>query len=174
MAIKRKNPSMVRQTAHAIWDIPNHADFSTASEFAPSTSYGANNGPVYLPDGALILDSWYYVETTAVAQDGTDDPTIALGYTGSTAAIIAAIAINDSDNPWDAHAARYGKIGTPEVGSNASTLDTGTQILMQVERGSKITPLTGDKELLLTVGVDGIDEGKIHLFVDYVLTGDLG
>jgi len=172
MAIKRKNPSMVRQTAHAVWDVPNHSSFNT--ELAEGASYSANNGPVYLPDGALILDSWYYVETTCVATDSTDDPTIALGYTGATAAFISALDIADGGDPWDAHAARYGKIGTAEVGSNASTLDTGTQILMQIERGSKITPLTGDKELLLTLAVDGIDEGKIHLFVDYVLTGDLG
>ena len=173
MALKRKNPQMVRNTAHAVWDIPNHALFSVASEFAPGTSYSANNGPVYLPDGALILDTWYWVETTAVGQDGSDDPTIALGYTGSVAAFITAIAISDGGNPWDADATRYGKVGTAEVGSNASTLDTGTQILMQIERGSKITALTGDKELLMTVAVDGLDEGKVHLFVDYVLTGDL-
>ena len=159
------NPLTNKYCARATWDISNHPDLDAPPELT-AASYSANTA-VWIPEGALILNAFYHVTTTFVDTDETDNCTLALGYTGATGAFVAAIAITGST--FDA--GTYGTLaGTPILGAEAAH-DTALE-LAALNAASR-TALTADKELLLTVAVDSINVGKLDLYVEYVLTGDL-
>ena len=115
----------------------------------------------------MILNAFYHVTTTFIDTDTTDNATLALGYTGATGAFVAAIAITGST--FDA--GTYGTLaGTPILGAEAAH---DTALELAVLNAASWTALTANKELLLTVAVDTVNTGKLDLYVEYVLTGDL-
>lgn len=160
-----KNPRFNKFVAKATWDIGVSGTLT-----AGAASHSASSGSVYIPDGALITKAYYHVETT-VGDDGDDSTTLALGYTGATGAFVAAIAISDASNVYDA-----GSHGTlvgmgAALGADAAH-DTALEVIAL--NAATMIALTDRKELLLTKANDhAIDAGKLHLFVEYVQTGDL-
>jgi hypothetical protein len=102
-----------------------------------------------LPKTAVITKAWIHVLTTFTS--ATDAATIALGYTGTTGAFDAAIAISNGGNPWDN--------AVPRVSDSAADGAVGNY----VELG------TSDVEVLATVAVEALTAGKLLLFVDYYI-----
>jgi hypothetical protein len=98
-----------------------------------------------LPVNAYILRSWYEVETTF--QSATDAGTVALGVTGDTATINAAVAISDGSNPYDAGLFDGDNDGTA---ANAST-KTAAEV-----------------NFVLTVAVEDLTAGKLKIFAEYI------
>ena len=159
------NPLNNKYCARATWDLSNHPDLTATPELTAG-SYSANTA-VWIPEGALILNAFYHVTTTFIDTDTTDNATLALGYTGATGAFVAAIAITGST--FDA--GTYGTLaGTPILGAEAAH---DTALELAVLNAASWTALTVNKELLLTVAVDTVNTGKLDLYVEYVLTGDL-
>ena len=125
-----------------------------------NTSVSADGGKVIIPEGALIMNAYYFVSTTFVDADAGDSSTIALGYTGATGAFVAAVAISGTNNPYDAgaHGTLTGFAGGLDEGDDAGTL----------------VQTTADVELLLTIGNErDVATGKLDLYVEYVMTGKL-
>ena len=146
----------------ATWD-------AGTTTLANNASASATAGSIYLPDGALITKAFYFVQTT-FADGGDDSQTLALGYTGATGAFVAAIAISDATNVWDAgaHGTLVG-MGAA-LGADAAH-DTALEVIA-LNAGTFIH-LTADKELLLTTADDeAVEAGKLTLYCNYVQTND--
>ncbi len=97
-----------------------------------------------LPDNAIVQKVDYEVITTFTS--ATDAATIALSVEGA-GDIIAAVAISDGANPWDA--------GVPKV-----TLIDGTT--------AEWVKLSAAKALVATVAVEALTAGVLRLYADYV------
>ena len=159
-----------------------HWNFSTTNAAGSAESISAHNGPIMIPDGALITKAYYHVGTT-LSDNGDDSTQISLGYTGALAAFQAEIAISDgtagtlnsdiSGGNWDAgvHGTLVG------MGANLGA-DAAHDSALEVIALNTATMIhsTADVEVLLTVGSTGVhtlNAGNLTLFVEYVLTGDL-
>ena len=142
---------------------------AATTNLANNASASCTAGEIWVPDGALITKAYYFVQTTFA--DGNDDSqTLALGYTGATGAFVAAIAINNSTNVWDAgaHGTLVG-MGAA-LGADAAH-DTALEVIAL--NAATMIHLTADKELLLTTADDeAVEVGKLSLFVHYVQTKD--
>ena len=104
-------------------------------------------GPT-LPDNATVLRSWYEVITTFTS--ATDAAEIGLGIDADASEeIVAAVAISDAGNPWDA-------------GFQDGVQD-GTA-------GNVTTKLTAARQFEGTVATEDTTAGKLILFVEYVVT----
>lgn len=119
-----------------------------------------------IPKGALVTDCYYVVRTT-FTDGSTDAATIALTLQ-SAGDIKAAIAISDATNVYDA-GVHCGLLGSPAVGSNASTLDAGTALLYTAKKASSLLLLTANRELTVTVAVAALTAGIMDIFVEYVI-----
>lgn len=105
---------------------------------------------VTLPDNAIITRSWYEVITTLTSTTGPDDATVAIGLpTDDVGGIVAAIAINDVGNPWDA--------GLHEG------IQDGTVAAFSVKT-------TAAREISVDIAVDPVTAGKFIVFCEYVVT----
>ena len=157
-----KNPLNNKYVAVGQWD-------ASVTNLANNASASCTTGSVFIPEGALITNAYYYVETTFA--DGNDDSqTLALGFTGTTGAFVAAIAINDGTNVWDA-GAHATLIDSPVLGADAAH-DTAVEV--KNLRSASFLHVTANSELLLTTADDeAVEAGKLTLYVEYVLTGDL-
>jgi len=125
-------------------------------------SYGLG---VVIPSGAIVTDAYYNVRTTFTTASA-DAGTIALTIQ-SAGDIKAAIAVSDATNVWEAgiHA---GLIGSPAVGSNASTLDAGTAIIYSARKAASLLLTTANHELTATVATQALTAGVLDLYVEYV------
>ena len=109
---------------------------------------GAHGLGVTLPDNAIVTRDWYEVITTFTS--ATDAATIALGVpTDAAAGIVAAIAISNGGNPWDA-----GNHEGIQAGAAANFL----------------AKLTAARELTATVAVEALTAGKLILYCEYVVS----
>ncbi|MHB8928767.1 MAG: capsid cement protein [Bacillota bacterium] len=106
---------------------------------------GAIGLGVSLPDNAIITRTWVEVLTTLTS--ATDAATVALKAEAADD-IVAAIAISNVANPWDA--------GLHEG------VSTGTAATMK--------KTTAVRELTATVAVEALTAGKFYLVVEYVVT----
>jgi len=163
-----KNPLNNKYVAVGQWD-------ASVTNLANNASASCTTGSVFIPEGALITRAYYYVETT-FADGGDDSAQLSLGYTGSTGAFVAAIAISATGTngvaagQWDAgiHHALIGA-GSAEEGDNAET-----QLENAHNLATSMVHVTANSELLLTTNDDeAVETGKLTLYVEYVLTGDL-
>ena len=163
------NPLNNKYVARATWN-------AATTNLANDASASATAGSVWIPEGALITKAYYHVHTTFA--DGNDDSqTLALGYTGATGAFVAAIAISATGTngvaggQWDAgiHGTLVG------MGANLgadSARDSALEVIALNAATSIAT--TANVELLLTTADDeAVEVGKLDLYVEYVLTGDL-
>lgn len=148
----KRTGSVMREVAVATY-APSAGDSGAA---------GSHGTGVYLPANAVIMNVWYDVVTTFTS--ATDAATIALGYTGSTAAFTAALAISDASNIWDAglHAT---KIGNFSLDGNSLT-----QIDMAAARAATYAKVTAEKQILVTNAVETLTAGKINIYVEYVIS----
>jgi hypothetical protein len=106
---------------------------------------GAIGLGVTLPDNAVVIGGFVDVITTATS--ATDAGTGAISVQ-SADDIVAAIAISDGSNPWDAGLqAIVPKSNTPE--------STGIK-------------LTADREITFTIAVEAFTAGKFEVFLHYV------
>ena len=124
---------------------------------------------VRIPDGSVITRCWYFVNTTLTG-GGTDAATPKLGLVSDDDEFVAAIAISDASNVWDAgsHGTLVG-FGGVESGDNAETALEAIQ-----QKRATLAVTTANVELLLTEGGERtFVVGKLDLYVEYVLTGDL-
>ena len=144
---------------------------AATTTLASGASASCTAGSIWLPDGALITDAFYFVQTTFTDDDAGDSQPVALGYTGSTGAFVASIAISDGTNPWDAGA--HGTLLAPSTTLSEATPNTRTQLVAAVDRAQEMLHLTAPKELLLTLASERtIVVGKLSLYVSYVQTND--
>ena len=111
------NPLNNKYCARATWN-------AATTNLANNASASATSGSVWIPEGALMTNAYYFVTTTFA--DGNDDSqTLALGYTGATGAFVAAIAISATgtngvaSGQWDAGI--HGTLLTaPDLGADAA------------------------------------------------------
>ena len=166
------NPLANKYVAKAHWN------FATTNGSGAAETISAHNGPIMIPDGALITKAYYHVGTT-VSDNGDDSTQFSLGYTGAVAAFVAEIAISATgtngvaDGQYDAGVhgtlvgmgAALGADGAHDTALEVIALNTAT-----------MAHSATDVELLVTVGNTGVhtlNAGNLTLFVEYVLTGDL-
>lgn len=132
-----------------------------------SGAAGAHTLGVYLPDNAIITRAWYDVVTTFTS--ATDAATIKLGLvTQDDDAFVAAIAISDGTNPWDA-----GLHGTLTAGTTTLTEaapNTRTQVVHAADIAAGYVKTTAERELVATVATETLTAGKLVLYVEYVLS----
>lgn len=101
-----------------------------------------------LPNNALVTRSFYEVLTTL--ESSGDDATIALNITSDdVAGILAAIAITDGTDPWDA--------------GNHEGIQTGTA-------ANFATKTTAARLLSMTIAVEAVTAGKFILWCEYVVS----
>jgi len=125
-------------------------------------SYGTG---IVIPKGAVVTDCYYNVTTTfttASADAGTIALTIA-----SAGDVKAAIAVSAAGDVWDA-GIHCGLIGSPAVGSDASTLNAGTALLYTAKKAASFLALSANKELTVTVATQALTAGVMDIFVEYV------
>ena len=118
---------------------------------------------VYLPDNAIITKVWIDVVTTFTSASA-DSGTIAL-HLQSANDVVAAIAISDATNVWDA-GIHGSKIGFPALA------DTGTETAVAVAAlfAGSYLKLTAERELTATVAVAALTAGKAVIFVEYIIS----
>ena len=166
------NPLTNKYVAKAHWN------FATTNGSGAAETISAHNGPIYIPEGSLITNAYWYVGTT-VSDDGDDSTIISIGYTGAVAGFAAALAVSATGvhgvtgGNFDSgiHGTLVGFAGGLDEGD-----DAGTALENIVSKATTLVHNTVDVELILTVGssnVHVLDIGDITLYVEYVLTGDL-
>lgn len=108
----------------------------------------ATGAPVTFPIGTRITRAWYEVTTTFTSA-GSDAGTISLGVpTDDAAGIVAAIAISDVSNPWDAG------------------LHEGIQTGTATNFGEKFTAA---RSIVATVATQSLTAGVLQLVVEYTV-----
>lgn len=154
------NPFLTEKVIKATWDIPNHPSFA-AGELVIG-SYSPNSGNVTIPSGAIITDVIVDVETTCTTASA-DAGTAALGYTGATGAFVAAIAVSDATNVWDA-----GLQGSL-INSFALDGDALTAVAMKNAIADTFIKTGANVNLLLTLATQDFTAGKISVYVKYLI-----
>ena len=150
----KREGTVVRELAVATFDPSGN----TAER--PIAAYGLG---VFIPDNAVITRAWVDVVTTFTSA-GADAGAIAL-HVQSANDIVAAIAISDASNVWDA-GIHGSKIGFPALA------DTTTETALEVAALEAATylKLTAERELTATVATQALTAGKAVIFVEYVIS----
>lgn len=114
--------------------------------------FGASGGAqgtfalgVNIPDNAIITRAWVEVLTTLTS--GTDAATVALHAEGADD-IVAAIAISNGGNPWDA----------------------GFHEGIQDGAAANMIKMSALRALTATVAVEDLTAGKFNVFVEYYIS----
>lgn len=120
-----------------------------------------------IPDNAIIVDAFYEVITTFAS--GTNACTLAISTGQGAGDLVAATAISDARNIWNASTTviRGTKITAPNLGADAAhdsqveTVDlfAGTKIKMTANRQPTVT----------TAASEALTAGKLNLYIKYVL-----
>lgn len=126
----------------------------------PTAAYGLG---VYIPTKAIITRVWVDVVTTFTSA-GADAGTIALHLQAAND-VVAAIAISDASNVWDA-GIHGSKIGVPALADTA----TETALLVNALFAASMLKLTAVREITATVGGQALTAGKANVYVEYVLS----
>lgn len=146
------NGGMVRELVSAVYDVSG----------GDSGTVAAHGLGVYIPDNAIITNAWVDVSTTFT--DGASDTATIAVHVQSANDLVAAIAISDSTNVWDAgiHAT---KINNFALDGNALT-----QVAMAAARAATNIKTTAQREITVTVGTAALTAGKLRVFVEYVIS----
>lgn len=137
--------------------------------FDPSANTGertvaAHGLGVYIPDNAIITKVWIDVVTTFTSASA-DAGTIAI-HAQSADDIVAAIAISDSSNVWDA-GIHGSKLGFPNLGADAAH-DSALEVAALF--AGTFLKMTAEREITATVAVAALTAGKANIFVEYVIS----
>lgn len=150
----------------------NQCSEIAVATFDPSANTGertiaAHTLGVHIPDNAVIINAFYDVVTTFTS--ATDAATIKIGLvTQDTGAFVAAIAISDASNVYDA-----GMHGTLTAGTTTlseAAPNTRTVIVNAADISASYVKTTAERELVATVAVEALTAGKLNLFVEYVIS----
>jgi hypothetical protein len=125
---------------------------------------GAHGLGVFLPTKAIITKVWIDVVTTFTSA-GADAGTIAL-HAQAADDIVAAIAISDTTNVWDA-GMHGSKIGFPNFGADAAH-DTAVEVAALF--AATYLKLTAVREITATVAEQALTAGKANVYVEYTLS----
>jgi hypothetical protein len=117
---------------------------------------------VYIPDNAIITRAWVDVVTT-FADGASDSATIALSVQGA-GDLVAAIAISNASNVWDA-GVRGTKVGAFALDGNALT-----QVAMAAAGAATLIKTTAVREITATVATAALTAGKLNVFVEYLIS----
>ncbi len=150
----KREGTVVRELAVATFDPSANTDERTVA---------AHGLGVYIPDNAVITRAWVDVVTTFTSA-GADAGTIAL-HLQSANDIVAAIAISDASNVWDA-GIHGSKIGFPALA------DTGTETALLVAAlfSASMLKTTAIREITATVGGQALTAGKLNVYLEYVIS----
>lgn len=129
-----------------------------------SGAIGAHALGVYIPKNAVVTRVFVDVVTT-FTDGASDTATIAL-HAQSANDIVAAIAIADSTNVWDA-GAHGSKIGFPNLGADAAH-DSAVEVAALF--AGTYLKMTAERELVATVATAALTAGKMNIFVEYFLS----
>lgn len=122
----------------------------TVFDFSDQPTAGTFNTNITLPDNARVIRAYYEV-TTTFADDNADATTIAIGInTNDVAGIVAAVAISDGGNPWDAGLHECIQDGTM---ANASEKTTAARTIDVV-----------------VAGADTLTAGSMVIVLEYIVT----
>ena len=125
----------------------------------PIAAYGLG---VYLPTKAIITEVWVDVVTTFTSA-GADAGTIAL-HVQAADDIVAAIAISDASNVWDAG------IHGSKIGSYATSGNAETALVQTAALAASRLKLTAAREITATVATQALTAGKANIYVEYTLS----
>jgi hypothetical protein len=146
---------------------------SAVDVYLQRDAFGAVATGLVIPTGAIVTNVYTDVITTFKSWDGAwgagneDLASMAL-HLLSANDVLSAVTIAAAGNIFDA--GQHGTlIGAPALGSDATTLDSGTSILFAVEKTATFLKMTSDAELTATIAVDPISQGKIDIYVDYLI-----
>ena len=141
---------------------------SCADMYLQRNSFGAIGTGLIIPDNAIVTNAWVDVETTpkSWAEDwGTgaeDGSTLALSILSAND-LVSAIAIS-SGTIWDA--GLHGTLVGWGTGADA-TQDTAIELTALVAASQ--LKLTADSELTATIAVETMSQGKMDIYVDYLI-----
>lgn len=154
-----KNGNYAQKVARAVFDTA--ANDSSGVSNKTIAAHGLN---VFLPIKAIITRAWVDV-ITSFDDGASKNATIALKSEG-TGDLVAAIAISDGSNVWNAglHGALPGSYAEATVAGDTAILDAARNA------GSYIKT-TAERELTATVAVHALTAGKLVLFVEYAISG---
>lgn len=138
----------------------------TDSSGAANSATGTHGTGVYLPSGATLVHFHATVNTTFTS--ATDAAKIGVGVqtlTLDSEDVIAAIAISDGTNMWDAgnHA---GKIGFPNYGADTAH---DSQVEVAALHAASFLTLTAEREIRVTVQSEALTAGEVTLKFIYFL-----
>lgn len=151
----KRNGTVVQEMAVATFD---------PSGDAAQRPVGAYGLGVFIPANAIITEVMVDVVTT-FASASADAGTIAL-HAQSAGDIVAAIAISDSSNVWDA-GLRGSKIGFPSLGADAAH-DSAVEVAA-LFAGTAVKT-TAIREITATVATAALTAGKANIFVKYLIS----
>jgi len=151
----RYNGSVPFRVASAVFD---------PSAVTGDRTVAAHGLGIYIPNKAIVTKFWYDVITTFTSPT-SDAATIAV-HIQSAGDLIAAIAISDATNVWDAgiHA---GKVGFPNFGADAAH---DSQVEVAALFAATAIKATAEREITATVAVEALTAGKAVFFCEYVLS----
>lgn len=119
-------------------------DFATDGGAISTISLG-----VTLPDNAAVIKAWYQVLTTLTSVG--DNATVSIDIpTDDEAGILAAVAIDDGSNPWDAN----GMVDCIQTGAAANVSEQ----------------LTAARLVSITIAVEAVTAGKFIVWLEYVVS----
>ena len=130
---------------------------------AAQRAVGAYGLGVYLPAKAIVTRVLVDVVTTFTSAD--DSATIAL-HAQSANDIVAAIAISDATNVWDA-GIRGSKVGFPNFGADAAH-DSAVEVAALF--AATAIKMTAEREITATVAVQDLTAGKANIIVEYIVS----
>lgn len=138
------------------------AEFDPGANAAERT-VAAHGLKRFVPDNSIIVGGHVDVLETLTSNAGTDAATLALSIEGADD-LIAAIAISDASNVWDA--------GLRGILPGNYALDGAalTAIAMAAALAGSFIKTTASREVTVTVAVEALDTsaGKLKIFIFYL------
>lgn len=146
----------VKRTARVVFDTSKNDSSGTSNKTA-----AAHGSGVFIPKGAVIVNSYYKVDTTFTS--AADTATIAIATEGA-GDLTAGIAINAAGDVWDAglHGCLPGSYAEATVAGDTAILDAA-------RKAASFILTTALREVTFTVGVQALTAGKLTLFIEYVV-----
>lgn len=156
-AVKAESVLVTSKIAQAIFDTAGNDSAGVSNKTIAAHGLG-----VFLPIGAIIVNSFYQIKTT-MADGASNNATLALSVNAAND-LVSAIAISDGTTPWTAglHGCLAGNAAEATVAGDTAVLAAARAA------GSYIGALSAEKELVVTVGVHALTAGKMIVFVEYV------
>lgn len=156
-AVKAESTLMTKYVACGIFDTA-----ALDSSGAANTAIGAHGLGVFLPTGAVVVDAWIDV-ITSFTSAGSNNATIA-AKVQATGDLVAAIAISDASNVWNA-----GIRGALPGSFAEATVAGDTAILAAARGAASMIKLTAERELIVTIATSILTAGKMGIFVEYYI-----